>query len=934
MVRVLADFVLLRYGEHRVPASLTAHGPTCRGTRLWTCWAAAAWGWSTVGTPGYMAPEQAEGRKADIGPATDVYALGVILYELLTGRPPFQGASTLETLEQVCRLEPVPPRRLQPRVPRNLETICLKCLNKEPWRRYASAAELAEDLRRFQVGEPILARPASPWERTVKWAWRRPAVAALLVLSVLVTLVGFPSVTWLWLQSEQERQAKEKQQLRADHEAQKSLRQAYRGSLAAALASFNNYDVSDAAQYLQAAPPALRGWEWRQLSSRLDDSQAVVRLPEAEVIALCPPGSGIVTAGNHQVRHWDALTGACLGTLTDDCSNRLAALPTAKGPLLLVQSRDQTQWRLYTSPLAMGSPGRVLAAALGRAAATFTADAEATRIAVTWFDLPAEPFFTLFELGEGNRRLDFKGHESGIYGLAFSSDGTRIASGSQDGAVGIWDTATGKNLAFLHGHTQCVNTLMFSPDGSRLLTGSYDGTVRQWDTHTGRPLDVRRGHKDRVYTVAYSPDGQWIASGSLDRTVRLWKTTEESEPAVLVGHTGHVQQVAFSQDGRRLASVGDDRMARVWEVVPREAVYCLRGHADWINPVAYSPDGTLLASGGGDKTVRMWDAVTGETLAVLPHPEWVSSLAFSPDGTWLVAGEWQGNLCIWDTATAQLEATWISKGQSGIVKSVAVSPDGTRIVAVYDRWGAPVPTPQVWDRKTGRVVGVLQGHPDGVLGVAYRPDGKQLATAGRDRTVRLWNAQTYEPSAVWRGHTVELNSVAYSADGRLLVSTSNDKTLRLWDVATGDCRAVLRGHTDDVFAAVFHPDGTRIASTGRDRFLRFWDVATGEEVARFPGHTSWIFSLAFSPDGTTLVSGSGDATVRLWDTTPLARRLQARQQALALRPEAERIVARLFEDLQEPSRVVQALRAEPQLSDALRREAFKVVLGRSRKESR
>jgi WD40 repeat protein len=213
--------------------------------------------------------------------------------------------------------------------------------------------------------------------------------------------------------------------------------------------------------------------------------------------------------------------------------------------------------------------------------------------------------------------------------------------------------------------------------------------------------------------------------------------------------------------------------------------------------------------------------------------------------------------------------------------------------------------------------------------LAYSPDGRLLAGTGEDGTqVEIWDTQTHQRSARFMGHTGLVHSVAFSGDGLLLASGSTDRTVRVWEVAQAKCVAVLTGHTDEVFTAEFHPDGKRLASAGRDRAIWLWDLSTGEEVARLEGHTNYVFSLAFSPDGATLVSGSGDGTVRIWDTAPPAQRHQARREAEALRPEAERLVARLFAELREPDQVVARLRADQSLSDPLRRAATRAVMRR------
>jgi WD40 repeat protein len=514
--------------------------------------------------------------------------------------------------------------------------------------------------------------------------------------------------------------------------------------------------------------------------------------------------------------------------------------------------------------------------------------------------------------------------------LAFSPDGTRLASGGQTGdpTVRIWDTATGNLIAICRGHESRVLTVSYRPDGGRLLSTSSDETARQWDAATGQQAEPAYDrHTGEVTAGAYSPDGKWIATAGIDRTVRVWRATGRQDLAVLHGHAGAVTGLAFDAGGRRLASSsneaafwGGDGTVRLWDVDDRATLPVLRGHERAVYPTAVSPDGRWIASGSWDATVRVWDAVTGEPCATLRHRDVVYSLAYSPDGKWLVSATNDDNtLRIWDVATGRVHKQIAAP--AGSFRSVTVSPDGMRLAETAFEHRDKKHRLHVVDIASGERLFSAEG-----WALAYSPDGRWLAVLAADgTTVLLLNARTHEIAARLLGHEKQVMSGAFSLDGRRLATCSSDRTVRLWQVEDGDCQ-VLRGHTDEVFAAAFHPDGRRLATGGRDRAVWLWDLDRGEEVARLQGHTSFVWSLAFSPDGATLVSGSGDATVRLWDTTPLKVRYQARRAVEAARPDAVRLVTRLFAELGEPSQVVARLRSDASLSDPLRRAAFQEVM--------
>ncbi len=895
-----------------------------------------------MGTPSYAAPEQALGNSRHVTAAADIYALGAILYELLTGRPPFRGASVLDTLDQVRNVEPVSLRLLNPAAPKDLETICLKCLRKKPADRYASALDLAEDLRRFRSHEPIKARPVGSMEKTVKWIARNPAVASILSLLVLVLVVGVTAVT---LESSRARRAEgnaliaadnaKKEKERADKKRDEAVSLAGKleieskaleeksvaleektDRLVRALAttqinlaenSWGKGNVALANRQLDAIPETHRFWDWRYLKRRFRGGLFSMHGHAGTVtcMAISPDGRRLLTGGaDKTVRLWDSATGQELAQFSE--------------------------FKRRIKSVAFHPSGRMFAAV-------------------------ADTSLVIWDAKVPKRLHSIVASKAQVNAVAFHPDGQRLATGSDDHTVVLWDVATGKRLSQIgladpriNARPREVHHLAFSPDGARIAIDHYFDGVEVWDTEMatkhfalpktgglvvwtpdGKHIIAAGGfgkiflfnktgelihtylptnHPD-VTAIAPSPDGLRFATASTDNMISIWGVVSGKELLQLQGHTTVPYTLCFSTDSQRLFSGDSSGVIKIWDSIANRTAQAFNTPAPNPNALAFSPNSNWLAVGGVDSLpapcgiVDIWDLATGVQLRSLnAHAQNIAGVTFSKDGKKLITasrgsplGRVESEVKVWDTQT--WKELWTLPHRPGSVWVFDPSPDNRYLALSYAndvrRLLTGPGTIRVWDLDRKEEILTIQATRNAAHEIRFSPDGQFLAAA-MDQAIFVWDMPSGEVKARFPSGFGEAMGLAFSSDSKKLTACGTIKgvgVIRIYDIADNKLLQTIAGDTNQITSLAFSPDGERLATGSREGtrggIIRLWDLRNGQQVLEFDAHPRSVQKLVFDSTGRYLASsGDGDGQAKIWEA-PFSDDPAALQKRLNTDPMAE-----------------------------------------------
>ena len=793
-----------------------------------------------LGTPDYMAPEQALGQIEDVDPRSDVFSLGSVLYEILTGRPPFRAQSTDAVIYNVIVKEPDPIAGLEPGVPPELIGICVKALKKPKAERYASARELADDLEKFQAGALVGAYRYTSWELAKRF-YRRHRATLTTAAAAAVVLLGFGVYSYLNILRANQSERHQRREADEARGIAESIAYVSQIRLAQAYIEDNNHAL--AKQTLMDTAVARRNWEWGYLINKC--TQEKFTFAGFSGASYSEDGKMIATVSKTEpITIWDAGTGTKRNEITQQIQY---VFETSFSP-------DNTR----LAGCAIGGSIRVWDISTGAVLATMRGHTETTDI------------------------------------CRFLPGGQRVVSASKDDTVRIWDASTGAELLKFSSHTGDVGPIAVNLDGSRILSVAIQPReVYLWDSATGQVVLSLKGS-----FADFSADGQRIVT--VDGAAgAIWDAAGGAQIATLAqGPTDH-ERVLLNPNGTQAVTLDSDGVMRIYDASSGQKSFDLRG-PETTQGLSFSRDGTRLLTWSLDDRARLWDTQTGRMSAeVGGHQGGMRAAVFSPKGGDFYTASFEPSVKLWDLGTdIQFEVDEPIVGFAGPVNSgrvavltglgmhyvldlshretvaafegfgletktpMALSRDGRRIAAAFDGF-----TTIVIDVEHRAILSSFMGHQGEVRDVAFSPDGVTIATASWDHTVAQWNAETGVEVRRYTGHADDVNTVAFNPDGTKLAAGSEDGTVRLWDVGTGALLHVLAGHEAPVLDVNFSADGARLVSASSDMSARIWDSQSGTLVEALKGHSNAVASAVFSPDGSRVVTSEEGASAKLWQVS-------------------------------------------------------------------
>jgi WD40 repeat protein/serine/threonine protein kinase len=886
-----------------------------------------------MGTLEYMSPEQAEMNQLDIDTRADIYSLGAVLYELLTGSPPFErkrlrsGAfdqvlriireeeplrpslrlSTSEKLASISAQRKMEPARLSGLMRGEIDWIVMKALDKQRSRRYETANGLAMDIDRHLKNETIVARPPSTVYRVQK-AWQRNKVAfTTAAIVAMALLTGITVSTWqaieaskardntqtALLETERARADEERERLRAEAGEAMAQRLLYAANMSLVQRAWDDTNVALVRQLLEeTADYSDRRFEWYHWQREVHKKVKTLRGHASRIhtVVFSPDGRRIVTAGFDSAKVWDALSGTELLRLEGhtDSINCLAVSP---------------DWQKFVTGSADGK-ARVWDATDGKRLATL--ESHRGSIEFVAFLGNSERVLTtcrgdrtirIWNASTATEASAIKTDQSntwrpGIKCVALSPDSQRIAmSGLRDETVKVYDISSGMVRHKLQGHIEHGSPVAFSPDGQKLVTTTEDGTVKTWNADSGEQLlSLPTGAS--VTAVAFSSNGKWLVTGAADHKAQIWDAVSGKPVASLPGHSTQVHLAAFSSDDQRLFTCGYQEI-KVWDVTTAKELRTLKGHSDLLMSAAFSPDGRSIATSSYDQTANVWELTSDDEIHIVPaYGNEPTTVVLSKDGQRVVITKLDPTTKlrvakVWDVTTGKKLTL---DGTTGWIGSVDFSSDGKMIVAAIR-----ASMLKRWDAASGKQLLPLVGHTRGILDGAISPNGQWIVTGSDDQTAKVWDAASGKELRTLRGHSNSVGPVAFSPDGKKIVTGSADHSAKVWDAASGNELHALTGHSGDVDSVAFSPDGKRIVTGSADHSAKVWDAASGRVLATLRGHSAPVNSIVFSPDGQRIVTGGFDQTVKVWDPVSGKELLTLQGKDMyslaAIYPDGRRIVA-------------------------------------------